>query len=475
MEGDEASGRMVTEHNAASAALNEAKRALRAGDLGEARSMARKAAMLDPRLVEAWLILAGLANPAAGLAYAQRALELDPDNPVARQAVSWLESRQSPGAPPPAPRPAAAPAASAPATPAPRPKAKAPAARRSDLEEPTTTRRGLLTDTWRAFRRHRAAVLGLALVGFFLVLAIFAPIFTPYDPGVNMFPHLREEPMTQFEPDPETLEQCHWLGTPLEAVGCTTFIAGTDRAGRDFYSRMVYAARTSLLVAFVASLVSLSIGITYGTVSGYAGGQVDEVMMRFVDFLYSLPVFLIVLGIQSFFSLYWRSQEGFIGWLDQINRSMGGLLFLFIAIGAVNWVGMARLSRAMVHSQKSKDYVMAARSLGANEIQIILRHLLPNILGPLLVMETIAIPGYIFLEATLSFIGLGVHSTTRGGQGGAEIPSWGAMIREGYAGLRTSPYLVLLPSLALTLLTIAFNFMGDGLRDAIDPRTRKRR
>ncbi|MFN2149538.1 MAG: ABC transporter permease subunit [Anaerolineales bacterium] len=456
-----------SEHEAALEALHAAKRALRQGNLAEARSSARQAAMLDPGLPDAWLILAGLAPPSAGLAYAQRALELAPDNPRAQQAVRWLEAHQAVHRKP-EPVIEAAPRVESAAKTEPRPLQR-------KLDEPSTPRRGLLIDTWRAFRRHRAAVLGLALVAFFLGLAVFAPIFTPYDPNLGSFEHLREEPLTRFEPAPDVLEQCHWRGTPLESWGCSTFIAGTDRGGRDFYSRMVYAARTSLAVAFVASIVSLSIGITYGTVSGYAGGQVDEIMMRFVDFLYSLPVFLIVLGIQSFFSLYWRSQEGFIGWLDQINRNMGGLLFLFIAIGAVNWVGMARLSRAMVHSQKGKDYILAARSLGANEVQIILRHLLPNILGPLLVMETIAIPGYIFLEATLSFIGLGVHSTIRGGQTGVDLPSWGAMIRDGYAGLRTSPYLVLLPSLALTLLTVAFNFMGDGLRDAIDPRTRKRR
>lgn len=338
-------------------------------------------------------------------------------------------------------------------------------------------RRNLWLDTWRAFRRHRAAAVGLVLILTLVLLAFLAPIVTPYDFYLET-PNLRRAtPMTRFQPDEGMLKQCHWKNTFLEDPGCKIFIAGTDAYGRDLWSRTVYGARTSLAVAFAAALTSLLIGVIYGSLSGYLGGQVDEIMMRFVDFLYSIPVFLIVLGIQSFFHILFDYSEGILATLEAWNAKFGGLLFLFIALGAVNWVSTARLSRAMVHAQKQKDYVEAARALGANELQIMFRHLFPNIIGPLLVMETIAIPGYILLEATLSFVRLGAIETTRYRLGNviAIGPSWGAMIRDGYPGLRTSPHLVLFPSMALTLLTLAFNFVGDGLRDAIDPKLRAQR
>lgn len=152
-------------------------------------------------------------------------------------------------------------------------------------------------------------------------------------------------------------------------------------------------------------------------------------------------------------------------WLIGLDKAAGGLLFVFIAIGALNWLGMARLARGQVLSYKEKEFIEAARALGAGNGHIIFKHLIPNVLGPLLIAESMAIPGYIFLEAALSFIGLGVTPPT---------PSWGAMINEGYSGLKSNPHLVLYPGLALSVLTLAFNFMGDGLRDAFDTRLRGR-
>lgn len=438
-----------------------ASAALKAGMRSEARRMAHKALQWRPDRYEAWLILAALSDPKAGLVYARKAHELAPMSARAKEAVTWFEGQTIPEEP-------------TTAIQVEQPSIEQPKTRKAvpTLAPPSAS---LWKDTWRGFKRHRVAVVSLIILLLFLGMAIFARWITPYDPGLSSFEHIREVPMTYFEPDQERLEACHWYGTFLEDPGCKVFLVGTDRVGRDLYTRTVYATRTSLSVALVASAVSILIGITYGTVAGYAGGQIDETMMRFVDFLYSLPVFLIVLGIQSFFRLWYVETEGVLGVLEELNLQTGGLLFLFIAIGAVNWVGMARLSRAMVHSQKTNDYINAAKSIGANEVQIIARHLLPNILGPLLVMETIAIPGYIFLEATLSFIGLGVMTNQRGGSVAKDLPSWGTMIREGYPALRTSPYMILIPSIALTLLTLAFNFLGDGLRDAIDPRTRRQR
>jgi oligopeptide transport system permease protein len=188
-------------------------------------------------------------------------------------------------------------------------------------------------------------------------------------------------------------------------------------------------------------------------------------MMRIVDFLYAVPLLPIIIIMTVYFKALARrgSTTGFTGFLIELNQAAGGLLFLFIAIGALNWIGMARLARGQVLSYKEKEFVEAARALGATDGQIIFKHLMPNIVGPLLIAESLAIPGYIFLEAVLSFIGLGVDPPT---------PSWGQMINEGFAGLRSNPHLVLVPGAALSLLTLAFNFMGDGLRDAFDPRLR---
>jgi oligopeptide transport system permease protein len=190
--------------------------------------------------------------------------------------------------------------------------------------------------------------------------------------------------------------------------------------------------------------------------------------MRIVDFLYAIPVLPIIILMQVYFQALARRNvaAGAGGLLLELNQEMGGLLFLFIAIGVLNWIGMARLARGQVLHYKNKEFVEAAESVGASHQRIIFKHLLPNIFGPLLVAETLAIPGYIFLEAILSFIGLGVNPP---------IPSWGSMINEGYQGVRSNAHLVLVPGVALTLLTLAFNFMGDGLRDAFDPRMRGRK
>ena len=241
---------------------------------------------------------------------------------------------------------------------------------------------------------------------------------------------------------------------------------GADNLGRDVWTRAVYGARISLQVAFVASLVSLGIGIIYGSVSGYMGGNVDNLMMRIVDFLYGFPFLIMVILLQAYFKALSRSGEatGFASSLIQWNNAMGGMLFLFIAIGLINWLGMARIARGQVLSYKQKEFIEAAHSMGASDTRIMFRHLLPNILGPIIVAETLAIPGYIFLEAFLSFIGLGVDPPT---------PSWGIMISEGAQALRTYPNQVLVPAIFLSITTLAFNFLGDGLRDAFDPRLKQ--
>jgi oligopeptide transport system permease protein len=187
-------------------------------------------------------------------------------------------------------------------------------------------------------------------------------------------------------------------------------------------------------------------------------------MMRLVDFLWSMPILVFVILLQVYFKAVSRQGTGGpLGAMVTLDNQMGGMFFIFVAIGALNWLSMARITRGQVLSFKQKEFIEAAHSIGASDLRIVFKHLLPNVIGPCIVAETLAIPTYISLEAFLSFLGLGVNAPT---------PSWGIMISEGYTGLRSYPHLLFLPSVALTTTVLAFNFLGDGLRDAFDPRLR---
>ncbi|MCB0153926.1 MAG: ABC transporter permease [Anaerolineae bacterium] len=241
---------------------------------------------------------------------------------------------------------------------------------------------------------------------------------------------------------------------------------GADNLGRDLWSRTLYGTRVSISVALVAGSVSLLIGLVYGVVAGYAGGRIDDLMMRFVDFLYGLPTIIIVILAQVFFKSLQRQGEGggLVDFVLGIDQALGGMFFIFIVLGALSWLGMARIARGQTLSVKRKEYVEAARATGVKPSGIVFRQILPNILGPCIVNETLQIPNYILTEAFLSFIGLGVNAPT---------PSWGIMINEAYQGMRSHPFALVPPALALTLTVLAFNFLGDGLRDAFDPRLRE--
>jgi len=279
--------------------------------------------------------------------------------------------------------------------------------------------RSPMGDALREFKRNKVAMVSIIFIFIVAMIAILAPIFTPYGINVQNTSYARAKPMTPYVITTDKYELCHWKGTPLDA-GCTVFILGADGLGRDILSRVVYGARISLLVAVIGSSVSLIIGTIYGVISGYFGGKVDEVMMRIVDFLYALPVLVIIIIMTVYFkALARQGATGFLGFLIELDQSMGGLLFMFVAIGALGWLGMARQARGQILAHKKKEYVEAARAIGAGSNRIIFKHLLPNIIGPLLVLESMAIPGYIGLEAFLSFIGLGVNPPT---------PSWGIMI-----------------------------------------------
>ena len=314
--------------------------------------------------------------------------------------------------------------------------------------------RSLLEESLIRLVRNKVAVISLIFIAVLVLSAIFANFIAPF--------HFAEQDLLNNNAVPQ------WMLPllPANAVNYATisdkFPLGADHLGRDLFSRAIYGARVSLGFAFVASLVSLLVGTIYGMVSGYVGGRVDDFMMRIVDFLYAFPFLVVVILLQTYFKAIER--RGGAGFFFTLNDQMGGMLFLFIAIGLIDWIGMARIARGQVLSYKETEFVEAAHAVGASDSRIIMRHLLPNILGPLIVAESLNIPSYIFLEAFLSFIGLGVNPPT---------PSWGIMISEAVQSLRSYPNQILVPAVALSLTTLAFNFLGDGLRDALDPRLKR--
>ncbi|MEA3349180.1 MAG: ABC transporter permease [Chloroflexota bacterium] len=304
--------------------------------------------------------------------------------------------------------------------------------------------------------KNKVAVVSAIFIIILALMAIFANYVTSYS--------YAEQDLLANYATPKWMFPLLPAGAENYAKPTDEYILGADHLGRDIFSRTIYGARVSLSMAIVAATVSLIIGTIYGMIAGYVGGVTDNIMMRVVDFLYAFPFLIVVILLQTYFKAIARNAGnggGIGGMFLQWNDDMGGMLFLFITIGLINWIGMARIARGQVLSYKEKEFVEAAHAVGSSDTRIIIRHLLPNILGPLIVYETLAIPGYIFTEAFLSFIGLGVNPPT---------PSWGIMISESVKALRTYPTQILTPALALSMTTLAFNFLGDGLRDAFDPR-----
>jgi oligopeptide transport system permease protein len=320
----------------------------------------------------------------------------------------------------------------------------------------TTKRESMLADAFRRLLRNRAAVIGGSIIIVLFLSALLADVIAPYP--------FAQQTLTDQNKVPQWLLGIFPTMKPY-AKEAGQYLLGADYVGRDLFSRIIYGARVSLTVALIGPLISLFIGVIFGSISGYAGGRVDNIMMRVVDVLYAFPGLLFIILLLAFFrSSFARPAPGtFTYTLATIDQAMGGLLFIFIGIGLTAWETMARLTRGQVLSVREKEFVEAARTLGAGNRRIMFRHILPNVVGPLVVAETLAIPGYISTEAFLSFIGLGVNPPT---------PSWGSMISDGAQVIRTYPNQAIFPALALAITMFAFNFLGDGLRDALDPRLR---
>ncbi len=303
----------------------------------------------------------------------------------------------------------------------------------------------LWRDAWRRLLRNRAAVVSGIFLIIVIVFAIFAddafiswalgresqPLLAPYDYQDTDFYNTRTSP---------SLQRTEEGGFP--------HIMGTDKYGRDVFSRIVYGGRISMAVGVFCSLTIMTFGMIYGSISGYLGGRVDTVMMRFVDILYGLPTLLFIILIMVILGS---------------TTGLGAIRNLVLGIGLVSWMGMSRLVRGQFLSLREKEFVEAARMIGARDVSIIARHMLPNSLGPIIVTLTLNMPGLIMYEAILSFIGLGVPPP---------FPSWGQMINDGWRAIRANPHLLVFPAVTLSLVMLTFNFLGDGLRDALDPQMR---
>ncbi len=319
----------------------------------------------------------------------------------------------------------------------------------------------LWMDSWKRLRRNRLAVVGAIIILINIFIALTAPIIAPKDRDTQVLADNNAAPpwIDRIFPNMVSVEDGGYVKTS------TDYILGADALGRDLLTRILHGSRVSLLVAFVGPLVALSVGLLVGVTAGYFGGWVDNLLMRFVDIMYAFPTLLLIILLMTFFRLSFNSPEPgtFAFTVGRLDQSSGGMLFIFIGIGLTAWMSLARLARGQVLSVRRKEYIEAAHSIGARTPVIIWGHIIPNILGPIVVAETLTIPSYISYEAFLSFIGLGVNPPT---------PSWGAMISEGARSIASYPNQAIFPAIALFFVMFAFNFLGDGLRDALDPRMR---
>ncbi len=297
----------------------------------------------------------------------------------------------------------------------------------------------LWQDAWRRLFRNRLAVAGLVVVSLVVVVSIVGPPIIKATTGYTY----------DYIPRDVALVKAFPPFTAPDGSFSLTHPMGTDNAGRDILARVLLGGRISLMVGLISTLVSLVIGITYGATAGYFGGTIDEVMMRIVDVLYALPYMMIVIVLLAMFGGH---------------SPLSQLMLLFISLGAVSWLTMARIVRGQVLSLKAQEFVLAARATGVSPVRIIARHLVPNTLGPVIVYATLTIPSVMLLEAFLSFLGVGVQ---------APLASWGSLAADGVQNIAVFPWQIICPGVTMAVTLFSLNFVGDGLRDALDPQMRK--
>mgnify|MGYP001233857832 CR=1 FL=1 len=286
------------------------------------------------------------------------------------------------------------------------------------------------------FKRHKMAVVGAVFLALVILVAAAAPTLTPYRFD-------RQDLLATYSPPSAR----HW--------------AGTDSLGRDVLSRLMYGARVSMSVGVMTLLLVLAIGVPMGVTAGYFGGTFDLLLMRLVDVIYAIPYLLLVVLLQTFFTAFLPTvRAGPLVWLHALNRNTNGIAAIVMALSLIGWLDVARIVRGQVLALRHREFVQGARSLGAADAHIMVAHLLPNIAAPIIVMATLLIPNFIIAEAGLSFLGLGVQPP---------LPSWGTMIAEGIDSIESYPRLVIAPALILAATLLSLNFVGDGLRDALDP------
>lgn len=288
-----------------------------------------------------------------------------------------------------------------------------------DPSQPTQQGSSLWLDAWIKLGKNRLALSGLVTLLFLIIISLLTPWIAPYS--------YEEQNLMLGATAPSA---AHWLGT--------------DIFGRDMLTRIMYGGRVSLMVGFIATAVALVIGILWGAVAGFVGGRLDAVMMRIVDIMYALPFMIFIVLLMVVFGR--------------------NILLLFVAIGAVEWLTMARIVRGQVMTLRKQEFVEAAYSMGLSKWAIIRRHIIPNTLGPVIVYTTLTIPSVMLLEAFLSFLGLGIQPPQS---------SWGLLINYGVETMEEYPWLLIFPGITLSLTLFALNFLGDGLRDALDPRASK--
>ena len=307
----------------------------------------------------------------------------------------------------------------------------------------------LWRDAWKRLLKNKLAVFGLVVLCVMIVAVIIGPWIIEITTGYtyDLIPTDRDLVRSM----PPSFK--HWMGT--------------DDAGRDIFTRVLQGGRISLMVGVISTLVSLVVGVSYGATAGYLGGRIDNLMMRIVDIMYSIPYILIVIVLLSVFG--GPNTPTWIQWLSTKiggagNQGLNQMFLLFFALGLVSWLTMARVVRGQVLSLKNQEFVLAARATGVSTFGIIFRHLVPNALGPVIVYATLTVPGVMLTEAFLSFLGIGVQ---------APFASWGSLASDGIKNIAIFPWQLIFPGLTMALTLFSLNFLGDGIRDALDPQTRK--